>query len=234
MTDLVLLVDVDNTLLDNDKVRAALEAAAAVGGVRTTRFWEIYEEVRAELDVVNFPETLERFGRECDDAGCLRSASAVLNGFSFSECLYPGALRAIEHLKTMGRPVILSDGDQLFQRHKIRAAGLEAAVEGHVLVYVHKERETADIRRRYPAEHYVLFDDKPRIHAAMKAALGTRVTTVLLCQGKYARAPAPPGELQPDLTLDAIDDVRRLTAGALRGAAGPQAELRPKPSGRAS
>ena len=133
MTDLVLLVDVDNTLLDNDKVRAALEApiAAAVGGVRTTRFWEIYEEVRAELDVVNFPETLERFGRECDDAGCLRSASAVLNGFSFSECLYPGALRAIEHLKTMGRPVILSDGDQLFQRHKIRAAGVEAAVEGH-------------------------------------------------------------------------------------------------------
>ncbi len=135
MTDLVFLVDVDNTLLDNDGVRVELEAAitSAVGQKRAARFWEIYEEVRADLDFVSFPETLERFGRGCDDVGCLGSASALLYGFSFADCLYAGASRAIDHLKTIGQPVILSDGDQLFQRYKIRSAGLEAAFDGQVL-----------------------------------------------------------------------------------------------------
>ena len=224
MIDWVLLVDVDNTLLDNDRVRVALEAAiaSAVGQERAPRFWEIYEEVRAALDFVNFPETLERFGRECDDIGCLGSASAVLYSFSFAECLYPAALPAVDHLKTIGRPVILTDGDQLFQRYKIRAAGLEAAFDGQVLVYVHKELETTDILRRYPAEHYVLFDDKPRIHAAMKRILGDLLTTVLVCQGQYAR-PVRADLLDPDITVDSIDDIRHLTADALRQAAASKA-----------
>ncbi len=223
MTDLVFLVDVDNTLLDNDGVRVELEAAiaSAVGQTRAARFWEIYEAVRAELDFVSFPETLERFGRECDEVGCLGSASAVLYGFSFAECLYGTALRAIDHLRTIGQPVILSDGDQLFQRYKIRSAGLEAAFDGQVLVYVHKELETADIMRRYPAEHYVLIDDKPRIHAAMKEILGEQLTTVQVRQGKYARAPRA-DLFEPDITVDNIGDIRYLTGDTLRRTADPR------------
>ena len=118
--------------------------------------------------------------------------------------------------------MILTDGDQLFQRYKIRAAGLEAAFDGQVLVYVHKELETADIMRRYPAEHYVLFDDKPRIHAAMKEILGDLLTTVQVCQGQYARAPRA-DLLDPDIAVDSIGDIRRLTTDALRRAAGPKA-----------
>ena len=223
MTDLVFLVDVDNTLLDNDGERVELEAAiaSAVGQKRAARFWEIYEAVRTELDFVSFPETLERFGRECDDIGCLGSASAVLYGFSFAACLYHAALGAIDHLKTIGQPVILSDGDQLFQRHKIRSAGLEAAFDGRVLVYVHKELETADIMRRYPAERYVLIDDKPRIHAAMKGILGDQLTTVQVRQGKYARAPRA-DLFEPDITVDSIGDIRYLTGDTLRRTADPR------------
>ena len=128
--ELVILFDVDNTLLDNDGVRSRLEAEiqGAVGPDRAERFWQLYEQVREELDFVNFPETMERFGRECDDSGCLGPLAGVLYGFPFAECLYAGAEAAIAHAKRLGLPVILSDGDQLFQRHKIRDAGLEAAV----------------------------------------------------------------------------------------------------------
>ena len=146
MTDLVFLLDVDNTLLDNDRVRIELEAAVAdaVGPARAVRFWETYEAVREELDIVSsFPETMERFGLECDETECLGRLSSVLYSFPFAESLYPGALEAIDHVKSLGVPVILSDGDQLFQRYKIRVAGIEAAVDGRVLVYVHKERNRA-------------------------------------------------------------------------------------------
>ncbi len=213
----VFLLDVDNTLLDNDQVRTQLEAAVtdAVGPARATRLWEIYEAVREELDFVNFPETLERFSRECDEVACLGRLSSILYGFPFAECLYPGALQAIHHVKSLGLPVILSDGDQLFQRYKIRAAGLETAVDGRVLVYVHKEQSTDDIRKRYPATHYVMVDDKPRIHTAMKAVLGDQVTTVMVCQGKYAADPAQHDYPDPDVTLDSIQDLVQLTAAQL-------------------
>ena len=218
MRDLVFLLDVDNTLLDNDQVRARLEAAVAeaVGRERAGRFWEIYEAVREELDFVNFPETVERFSAECDEIACLGRLSSILYGFPFAECLYPGALPAIEHVKSLGLPVILSDGDQLFQRYKIRTAGLEAAVEGRVLVYVHKEQRSDEIRRRYPASHYVLVDDKARILEAMKSVLGEVLTTVMVCQGKYAADPASRQYPAADLTLDSIGDLAALTAGQLR------------------
>lgn len=220
MSALVFLIDVDNTLLDNDQVRLQLEAAVtgAVGAALAARFWEIYEEVREALDVVSFPETLERFSRACDDLGCLGDVTDVLYRFPFADCLYPGALGAIEHLRAIGRPVVLSDGDQLFQRHKIKVAGIEAAVDRHVLVYVHKEQERDDIRRRFPAEHYVIFDDKPRIHAAIKSAFGDEITTVLVKQGKYAQAVDRNGP-PPDLVIDSIREVSTLHAEELASAA---------------
>ncbi len=217
MTDLVFLLDVDNTLLDNDRVRIELDAADAVGPVHAVRFWEIYEAVREELDFVSFPETMERFGLECYETECLGRLSSVLYGFPFAESLYPGALEAIDHVKSLGVPVILSDGDQLFQRYKIRVAGIEAAVDGRVLVYVHKEQSTDDIRNRYPAEHYVMVDDKPRIHAGLKAALGDSVTTVMVCQGKYATEAGHHNYPEADLSLDSIRDLAELPAGQLRG-----------------
>ena len=218
---MVLLFDVDNTLLDNDQVEANLEAGirATAGDERAARFWEIYEEVRVDLDLVDLPETMERFGRECEDATCLGPLADVIYGADFAGRLFPGAIEAVAHAGTLGLPVILSDGDQLFQRHKIRSAGLEAAFEGRVLVYEHKERETADIRARYPAERYVMLDDKPRIHEAMKSVLGGAVTTVLVEQGKYALDPAHRVETEPDLRLGAIADFTAVTAEALRLAA---------------
>ncbi len=219
--ELIILLDVDNTLLDNDGVRGRLETEIqeAVGRDRAERFWQLYEQVREELDVVDFPEAMERFGRECDDSSCLGPLTAVLYGFRFSECLYPGAEAAIAHAGRLGVPVILTDGDQLFQRHKVRDAGLEAAVEGRVLVYVHKEQETADIQARFPADNYVMVDDKPRIHAAMKEALGPTLTTVFVRQGKYALAPTA-GELRPpDVELASIGDFTTLTADRIRAAA---------------
>ena len=220
MTNPVFLVDVDNTLLDNDQVRVELEVAiiGAVGPARASRFWELYEQVRAELDLVNFPETLERFSRECDDLACLAQVSEVLYPFPFADCLYPGALDAIAHLKSLGTAVILSDGDQLFQRHKIRVAGIEAAVDQQVLVYVHKEQEREDIRRRFPANHYVILDDKPRIHAGMKRAFGAEITTVLVNQGSYARAGQGDGD-RADLVIESIGDVPMLQLADLIDAA---------------
>lgn len=206
MTDLVVLLDVDNTLLDNDLVRAGLERdlASALGNEHADRFWEIYEEVRAETELVSFPETMERFARECGDSRCLSLVSAALYSFPFREYLYRDSLETIRHLSSLATPVILSDGDQLFQRHKIRAAGLEEAVAGNVLVYVHKEQSTQDIQGRFPADHYVIVDDKARIHGAMKAVMGERITTVMVCQGKYAHDPAHHEFPEADITIDGI------------------------------
>lgn len=223
MTDLVVLFDVDNTLLDNDLVRSRLEHAlsAVLPEEHAARFWEIYEQVRTETDLVNFPETLERFGRECPSAACVSKASAVLYDFAFRECVYPESMKAVRHVASFATPVILSDGDQLFQRHKIRAAGLEEAVRGNVLVYVHKEQNTDDVQNRFPAQHYVIVDDKARIHAAMKASMGQKVTTVMVCQGKYAHDPAHHDYPEADITIEGIAGLLALTAEQM---AKPQAQ----------
>jgi FMN phosphatase YigB (HAD superfamily) len=217
----VFLFDVDNTLLDNDRVKALIDAGirSALDARHSERFWALYEQVRADRDLVDLPETLERFGRECEDAASLGPLAEVIYRFDFAELLYPGALEALAHAGALGLTVILSDGDTLFQRHKIRTAGLEAAVDGRVLVYAHKERELDDIRARYPAVHYVLVDDKPRIHVAMKAALGAGVTTVLVEQGKYARDAEGGAVPEPDLRLASIAGFAELSAEALEAAA---------------
>lgn len=213
MTDLVVLLDVDNTLLDNDLVRSRLERelTGVLGQEHAARFWAVYEQVRAETDFVNFPETIQRFGAECPDTACVGRVSAILYNFPFQECLYADSLRAVSHICSFATPVILSDGDQLFQRYKIRAAGLEKAVDGNVLVYVHKEQNTSEIRERFPASHYVMVDDKARIHAAMKAAMGDQLTTVMVCQGSYAEDPAHHDYPEADLTIEGIDGLLALT-----------------------
>lgn len=214
MGGLVFLLDVDNTLLDNDLVRVRLEEGLreVLSPIEAARFWETYERVRVETDVVNFPETLEHFGGECTDVQLVSSVSSVLYGFPFSECVYPDTFAVIQHLKSLGTAVILSDGDQMFQRHKIRSAGLEAAVDGNVLVYVHKEHNTSEILKRFPADRYVMVDDKARIHAAMRAALGQRVVTVMVCQGHYAQDPAHHEYPEPDVTVEGIGGLRSLSA----------------------
>ena len=224
--DMVVLLDVDNTLLDNDQVRIRLEEdlQRVLSPEHVERFWGIYEDVRDELDFVNFPETIERFGRECTDSECVSQVSAVLYGFSFKDFVYADSMAAIDHVSSFALPVILSDGDQLFQRHKIQSAGLETAVDGNVLVYVHKELELADIKKRFPATHYAMVDDKPRIHVGMKGAMGAQMTTVMVCQGKYAHDPAHHEFPGADITIEGIGGVLALTAGELRNAASGSVE----------
>jgi FMN phosphatase YigB (HAD superfamily) len=212
--DLVVLFDVDNTLLDNDRVRLVLDGAVAaiVGPALNARFWTIYEEVRADLDHVSFPETLERFSHACGDVGRVEALSELLYDFPFADCVYAGAAAALAHASRLGLPVIVTDGDQFFQRYKVRSAGLAAAVDGRVLIYVHKERETDDVRRHFPARHYAMVDDKGRILTAMKRAMGEALTTVHVRQGKYALVPP---EVPADLVIESIDAFTALSAADL-------------------
>jgi len=211
---LVVLLDVDNTLLDNDLVLARLhrELEGVLPEHLADRFWQVYEQVRAETDLVDFPRTMELFGRVCPEADCIGEVHAILYSFPFQECLYPDSLKVIEHVASFATAVILSDGDQFFQRYKIRAAGLEQAVDGRVLIYVHKEENTGDIQRRYPAAHYALVDDKPRIHVAMKRQMGGNLTTVMVMQGKYARELHPRDRRAMDVTVGGIGELLAMTA----------------------
>lgn len=220
MHNLVFLMDVDNTLLDTDRVRELLANALRreAGPSLADRFWDIYEEVRADLDHVSFPETLERLARETDDLPALGHISDLLYAFPFETCLFPGAMEALAHASRIGLTVVLSDGDQLFQRHKIRVSGIERAVGGRVLVQPHKEERVADIRRLFPARHYVVIDDKPRIHREMKRRMGPEITTILIRQGRYAEVPAG-GPPPADIELTAIQDLVDLDEASIRAAA---------------
>ena len=212
----VLLFDLDNTLLDADGARAAID-----GGIRTSlgeataeRFWASYEEVREALGYVDMREAMLRLGRERGDATLLAPLAEAVYGVDYAALLHLGALEALAHARTIGLPVVVTDGDPGFQRHKARAAGVETAVEGRVLVYAHKELELDDIRARHPADHYVVVDDKPSILGAMKAALGPLITTVHVEQGRYARE-AGAVEPPPDLRLPSIAAFAGLSAEVL-------------------
>jgi hypothetical protein len=222
MEDLVVLLDFDNTLLDNDLVLARMrhELRDVLPEHLADRFWKIYEQVRKDTDLVDFPRTMERFGRVCPDATCVGEVHAVLYSFPFQECLYPDSLKVIRHVESFAMPVVLSDGDQFFQRYKIRASGVEEAVKGRVLIYNHKERETGDMQRRYPAEHYAMVDDKPRLHVAMKRIMGAKLTTVMVLQGKYARTLRQRHRRAIDIVLDGIGDLLALSARDLMLAKG--------------
>ncbi len=208
--DLVFLFDVDNTLLDNDRVAADLKEhlERTVGHDRQERYWSLFEEQRARLGYADYLGALQLYRANYPHDPHLLTVSHFLLEYPFAERLYPGALEAVRHVSGYGKPVILSDGDVVFQPHKVWRSGLYEAFGGAVLIYIHKELELDDVARRYPAAHYVLVDDKVRILAAVKGVWGDRVTTVFPRQGHYALDDAlVRGFPAPDLTLEAIGDL---------------------------
>ncbi len=186
---IVFLLDVDNTLLDNDAIEADLSAKLAedFGSEARDRYWEILEDVRREMGYVDYLAALQRYRLENRHDPRVLRVSCWLVDYPFAGRLYPRAMDFVRELGHWGTSVILSDGDAVFQPRKIERAGLWAAVRGRVLVYVHKETQLADVERFYPARHYVVVDDKLRILAALRGAWGGRVTTVFVRQGHYAR-----------------------------------------------
>jgi hypothetical protein len=217
MHDLVFLFDVDNTLLDNDVVQDDLKAHLAenYGAAARDRYWQILEELRSALGYVDYLGALERYRVEVLHRPEILRMSSWLVDYPFAERLYPGALAALAQARRWGPTVILSDGDAVFQPRKVERSGLWRAVEGRVLIYIHKESELADVERFYPARHYVLIDDKLRILAAVKSIWGARVTTVFVRQGHYARdAEALARYPSADVTLERIGDFATLDRGA--------------------
>jgi len=218
--DLVFLLDVDNTLLDNDQIQQDLreQLAREFGPASRDRYWTILEQLWDELGYRDYLGALQRYRVEHPHEVQLLAVSSWLVDYPFAERLYPGALAVIERLSGWGQTVILSDGDVVFQPRKVEQAGLSGAVSGHVLIYIHKEKELVDIERRYPAGHYVLLDDKLWILAAFKAAWGERVTTVFPRQGQYAHdagllAASPPA----DVTIGELNDLLEYDLAALLG-----------------
>ena len=209
-TRVVFLFDVDNTLLDNDRVAADLQShlASEVGPEGAQEYWRIFEELRSELGYADYLGALQRYRSKHPRAPNLLSVSDFLINYPFVERLFPDALKVIEHVQQWGPAVILSDGDVVFQPLKISRSGLANAVAGRVLIYVHKEQELDDVEQRYPAEHYVLVDDKLRILAAVKKIWGSRVTTVFVRQGHYADDPKILASFPPaDIKIGRIGDL---------------------------
>lgn len=208
--ELVFLVDVDNTLLDNDRLQADLRdhLERAYGRDARERYGQILQQLWDTLGYRDYLGALQRYRAEHPQHVELLAMSQWLLDYPFAERLYPGALDVLAHLQRAAPVVILSDGDVVFQPLKVRRAGLHAAVDGRVLIYIHKERALDDVRRRYPARHYVMVDDKPRILSAVKAQWQQRVTTVLARQGQYARDAAALAEVPaPDLQLGHINEL---------------------------
>ncbi|WP_369926729.1 HAD family hydrolase [Xanthomonas sp. NCPPB 2632] len=211
---LVFLFDVDNTLLDNDRFGADLAARLeqAVGVDGRDRYNAIDKEIRSQVGYADYLGALQRL-RGNDGATPYMDLAFFLLDYPFDARRFTGALEAVDHVRTMGRPVIMSDGDTVFQPRKIRRAGLWDAFRGDVLIYVHKEDMLDDLQRRYPADHYVMVDDKPRILVAMKERMGDKVTTVFVRQGHYAAAAGADLEATPpDITIDAIGDLASMPA----------------------
>lgn len=214
----VFLIDVDNTLLDNDRAKADVARAIRelVGPDRAARFWSLYEEVRDEYGVVDYPETLRRFRRAFPEESRLTDVDRTVLGVAFERYLYPRALDVIAHLWRLGEPAILSDGDRVYQPMKIERSGVLLAVRGNVLVYEHKEDHLAEVQRRFPAAHYVHIDDKAALLARTRASLGDRVTTVHVRQGHYATEGA--SSAPPDVVVERIADVLTVPKERLSGA----------------
>jgi FMN phosphatase YigB (HAD superfamily) len=220
--NVVFLFDVDNTLLDNDRVTADLRRylEREVGRERSDRYWAIFEELRTELGYADYLGALQRYRVECPYDSHLLAVSTYLVNYPFANRLFPNSLDVIEHCGQWGPSVILSDGDVVFQPRKVERSGLFEAVEGNILIYIHKELELADVERRYPAGHYVMVDDKLRILAAMKEIWGPRLTTVFPRQGHYALDPAVTTKYPPaDVTVERIGDLLSYDLPTLRAAA---------------
>jgi FMN phosphatase YigB (HAD superfamily) len=206
----VFLFDVDNTLLDNDRVREDLKAflRKQVGARAAAQYWVIFERLRKELGYADYLGALQRCRIQYPHDLKLLEASRFLVDYPFANRLYPNSLDAIEHVARWGPAVILSDGDIVFQPRKVHRSGIFETVRGCVLIYIHKEKEMREIQRRFPADHYVLIDDKLRILTAFKKAWGKRITTVFPRQGHYANDPKMIKHLPPaDITIQCIGDL---------------------------
>ena len=218
----VFFFDVDNTLLDNDRVAEDLKRhlASKVGAASEQRYWEIFEQLRTELGYADYLGALQRYRLERPRDPKLLEVSYFMVNYPFANRLYPESLDAVEYARRMGRAVILSDGDVVFQPRKVDRSGLYDTFEGHVLIYVHKELELEDVEAKYPAAHYVMVDDKVRLLTAIKKYWGARVTTVFPRQGHYALDAALVAQYpKPDLTIARIGELQRYSLEEIRAAA---------------
>lgn len=219
MEKLVFLFDVDNTLLDNDRVSKDLRGflEKEVGVERSNLYWKIFEELRGELGYADYLGALQRYRIAQPYDTHLLAVSTYLINYPFANRLFPNSLDVLEHCKQFGKVVILSDGDVVFQPRKVERSGLFEAVEKNVLIYIHKEHELHDVERRYPAEHYVLVDDKLRILTAIKKIWDAKVTTVFPRQGHYAFDEKEISKYPPaDITIERIGGMMDLTIENLK------------------
>ncbi|MDB5989388.1 MAG: haloacid dehalogenase domain protein hydrolase [Herbaspirillum sp.] len=218
----VFLFDCDNTLLDNDRVQSDLRAhiEAGFGAAERDRYWRVFEQLREQLGYVDYLGAMQCFRSGAANHPALLQLSAFLLDYPFAERLYPGALSAVHRLGEWGETVILSDGDIVLQPRKIQRSGLWQAVEGRVLIYVHKEKMLEQMQQCYPADHYVMVDDKLAILTAMKQHFGARLTTVLPLQGHYALDPGN-RTLYPaaDISIERIGDLNKIDLLLLLNAA---------------
>jgi hypothetical protein len=222
LAPIAFLLDVDNTLLDNDQIVADLKQHLkhSLGAERQTRYWSIFEKLRATRGYADYLGALQRYRAENPSDAHFLQLSFYLLDYPFVNCLYPGALEVIKRLRAWGPTVILSDGDVIFQPWKVRQSGLYAAVEGRALIYIHKEQQLEDIEQRYPAQHYVLVDDKLRILTAVKGVWGPRLTTVFPRQGHYAHDSETLKSYPPaDITIACIGDLLQYDLPSLLAAA---------------
>lgn len=213
----VFIFDCDNTLLDNDALKDDLDLRlrAMLGEELTARFWQIYEDVRGESGTVDFPLTFERFRLLLQSDEQLARVRSLIMDYPFAKRLYPGALSLLRYVRSIAFPTIVSDGDNVYQPRKVEGSGLAAAVDGHVLIYVHKEEHLDEIMQRWPAPFYVMVDDKARILSATKKLRPDRFVTIHVRQGHYGIDPQrfdPP----PDISVPGIADVRRFSLADLR------------------
>jgi FMN phosphatase YigB (HAD superfamily) len=217
MNDVVFLVDVDNTLLDNDRVQDDLRGyiESEFGAAARDRYWQIFEALFKELGYADYLGALQRYRLDVLTDPRLQHMSSFLLDYPFADRLYAGALETLAHLRKWGPTVILSDGDAVFQPRKVQRSGIRDAVEGRVLIYIHKEEMLDDVRRHYPARRYVMVDDKLRILSAMKKIWGSELTTVFPRQGHFAFDPQVVAAYPAaDVTVEAIGELARFELSA--------------------
>jgi FMN phosphatase YigB (HAD superfamily) len=203
----VFLFDVDNTLLNNDAIQEDLSAhlEEEFGQAARVRYWSLFETLRAEIGYADYLGALQRYRLEAPEDPQLLRMSAFLIDYPFPTRLYPGALEALGHARRSGLTAILSDGDVVFQPRKVMRSGIWDAVDGRVMIYLHKEKMLDAVERHYPADHYVMVDDKLRLLDAMKQIWGTRLTTIFVRQGHYALDLANLSAFPPaDVTIERI------------------------------
>ncbi len=218
--DIVFLFDCDNTLLDNDRVHDDLDAHLrdTFGVEEAARYWGHYEELRTTLGYADYLGAVQRFRLDRQHDPRVLQLSGYLLDYPFADRLYPGALDAVKYCRRWGPTVILSDGDAVFQPRKLERSGIWDAVNGRVLIYIHKELMLDEMTRRYPARRYVMVDDKLRLLAAMKSVLADKLFTVFPRQGHYARDAAANLDLPPaDLDVEHIGDLASYDFGILTG-----------------